>query len=114
MKKQQSAAQGMRAWEDDNQDTTNSLPYSSWQQVDDEGEVEQVLKVDPAETLPSPAGTPVPLDFLEGLAQPSEEPVASASKFLEEVYTPREPTPELLKLIDEVCITSLIDLPFCY
>jgi hypothetical protein len=47
--------------------------YNESSQYNDEGEVEQVLRVDPADSLPSPAGTPVPLplEYLEEMMQPS-------------------------------------------
>lgn len=64
----------------------------------DEGEVEEVLRLNPAETLPSPVGTPMPLDYLDKMTQPSATPAA----FFDEKLIPRECTTQLLKLIDEV------------
>lgn len=71
---------------------------SSWN--NDEGEVEEVLRLNPAETLPSPIGTPAPLDHLERMTQPSATPAPPS----EERLMPRECTTQLLKLIDEACL----------
>ncbi|KAF8969470.1 survival motor neuron interacting protein 1-domain-containing protein [Flammula alnicola] len=100
LKKQQSS-QGMRAWTDDpSQHEISGAPtYSSWN--NDEGEVEKVLRIDPSETLPSPVGTPVPLDYLEAISQPSPMPVAESPITHEEILVPREPTTEVLKSVDE-------------
>ncbi|KAJ3518077.1 hypothetical protein NLJ89_g95 [Agrocybe chaxingu] len=89
---------GMRAWADEpeqNHAATSHIPWHS----NDEGEVEQVLKLDPAESLPSPVGTPVPLGYLEDPHQLGAGPVAGQT--LKQSISPREPTTTLLKLIDE-------------
>ena len=88
-----------------NTSAKKSQPYNSgprqesWQN-NDEGEVEQVLTVDPAESLPSPVGTPLPSDSLDGVGQ-----LPSSSCFIPTklAFKPREPTTRILKLIDEVC-----------
>lgn len=72
---------------------------NSWN--NDEGEVEEVLRLNPAETLPSPVGTPVPPDYFERMAQSSATPVPP----FEEILIPRESTTQLLKSIDEVCVS---------
>ncbi|PPQ65933.1 hypothetical protein CVT26_010695 [Gymnopilus dilepis] len=70
------------------------------------GANEHALNMDGASTLPSPAGTPAPLslEYLESLSQldqnPEEDSVSNLRQF-EESLTPREPTTELVKLIDE-------------
>ena len=100
----QAPSRGMRAWPDA---PPSRLGYNESSQYNDEGEVEQVLRVDPADSLPSPAGTPVPLplEYLEEMMQPS----ASGSDgsglcytFASSEHRPREPTTTLLKLIDGV------------
>ena len=91
---------GMRAWADE---PRHEPVHDSWQN-NDEGEVEQVLMVDPAETLPSPVGTPVPLEYLEEMMQPSTG--KSGAPFPSAHLIPREPTTLLLKLIDEVSLLA--------
>jgi hypothetical protein len=54
------------------------------------------LRVDPAESLPSPVGTPLPSDSLESVGQ------LPSSSYLKSAFEPREPTTRILKLIDEV------------
>lgn len=94
----------MRGWSED-QATSNA----AW---NDEGEVEEELRIDPTETLPSPLGTPVPLDYLEALSQPSTSAPASTYPLPEqEKLVPREPTTQFLKLIDEVCLLFLAFFP---
>ena len=91
----QPLARGMRAWDDPSEiagPSNNSI-------VNDEGEVEEVLRVNPAETLPSPVGTPVPLEHLEETSQPS---LIIGPCPPEETLKPREPTTELLRKINEV------------
>ena len=86
---------GLRAWPEI---FSQGPPQESWPN-NDEGEVEHVLRVDPAESLPSPVGTPLSSDSFESVGQlPSNSyhtPIESALK-------PREPTTRILKLIDEV------------
>ncbi|KAF8914158.1 survival motor neuron interacting protein 1-domain-containing protein [Gymnopilus junonius] len=80
--------------------SSNILPY-------DEGEGVYGLSVNATDALESPGGTPspLPLDYLEGLSQPgsgAHKPTQSFPLFPhEENFTPREPTTELIKLIDE-------------
>lgn len=91
-KKQQTYNSGLRTWPDD------PPQEKSWQNHD-EGEVEQVLRVDPAESLPSPVGTPLPSDSSENTGQlPSSSYIIPAQL----AFEPREPTTRILKLIDEV------------
>jgi hypothetical protein len=105
LKKQQSASRGTYARGDDSSAGKMTAPPTTQSWNNDEGEVEEVLRIDPAETLPSPVGTPVPLDYLEAISQPSSTTLPSNPAFSEEEKpAPREPTPQLLKLIDEVRI----------
>lgn len=81
----------------------------------DEGEVEQVLREDPADSLPSPAGTPlpVPLEYVEEMMQPSFTENEPGYTSADNDHRPREPTTTLLKLIDGVsllCIFITISL----
>ncbi|KAF9534732.1 hypothetical protein CPB83DRAFT_211992 [Crepidotus variabilis] len=94
---------GMRAWADDPQPRRNLVSLHDTSLMNDEGEVEQVLRVDPAESLPSPAGTPIPLDYLEGAMQPGSSTSASGySAVLRlNLQPPREPNTVLLTQIDE-------------
>ncbi|KAF4619720.1 hypothetical protein D9613_005107 [Agrocybe pediades] len=85
----------------DDKDLPDTFPSTESQQDARHGELESVGSIDPADTLPSPEGTPVPLDYLEALAQPSETSIGSVPETLDENYNPREPTPEVLKTIDE-------------
>ncbi|CAA7260023.1 unnamed protein product [Cyclocybe aegerita] len=89
---------GMRAWADEPQRSHAATSHAPWHS-NDEGEVEQVLKLDPAESLPSPVATPVPLGYLEEHRQPGVGPVAGQTS--RQSISPREPTTTLLKLIDE-------------
>ena len=90
---------GMRGWSDSQRASTPVQTSMN----NDEGEVEEELRIDPAETLPSPKGTPVPLDYLEAISQPSSSgPTTSHPAPEEENFVPREPTTQFLKLIDEV------------
>jgi len=67
-------------------------PQESWQ-TNDEGEVELVLRVDPSESLPTPAGSPADL----------EDGAADTSCALEKAISrPREPRPCILQHIDQV------------
>ena len=84
---------GLRVWPDN---PSQDLPQESWQN-NDEGEVEQVLRMDPAESLPSPVGTPLPFDSFESVDQLPSSLISSNLTF-----EPREPTTNILKLIDEV------------
>ena len=85
----------LRAWPDD---SSQGPPQESLQN-NDEGEVEQVLRVDPAESLPSPVGTPLSSDSFENNGQ---LPPSSCLIPIKSVFEPREPTTRILKLIDEV------------
>jgi hypothetical protein len=91
-KRPQKYNSGLRAWPDN---SSQDPPQESWQN-NDEGEVEQVLRVDPAESLPSPVGTPLPSDSFESVGQ------LPSSSYLKSAFEPREPTTRILKLIDEV------------
>ena len=94
---------GMCAWADDSPPQEYGDTIYALAQNKDEGEVEQVLREDPADTLPTPAVTPVTLEYLEELMQPSASGSAEpAQKSVNSAFKPREPTTKLLKLIDEV------------
>ena len=93
---------GLCAWPDN---SSQGLPQESWQN-NDEGEVEHVLRVDPAESLPSPVGTPRSSSSFESVGQ---LPSSSYLTPIESTFSlePREPTTTILKLIDEVRIFLL-------
>lgn len=103
----QPPARGMRAWDDPSREDSEIAGPSSSSVWNDEGEVEEVLRVNPAETLPSPVGTPTPLEHLEETSQisPIMDPCLP-----EEILKPREPTTELLRKINEV---SLLRFALC-
>lgn len=83
---------GMRAWADEpEQEPTSEVIIYESSLLNDEGEVEEVLKPDPSELLPTPSGTPAPPDVSE-CSQSTREPV----------LIPREPSTKVLKQIDEV------------
>lgn len=67
----------------------------------DEGEVENALKIEPQDSLPTPTGTPAPSDDI-GFPKESGPSVSVIQEDAQEPPTPREPSPQLLKLIDEV------------
>lgn len=102
-KSKNQVTRGLRAWADEpprQQEPDN--PIYELSPNNDEGEVEEVLKMDPADSLPSPAGTPVlPLEYLEDVMQPSSTTPC--------ICKPREPTTQLLKLINGVrsCLSLL-------
>jgi len=91
----QPAARGMRAWDVTHREDSVQLNTPA---LNGEGEVEEVLEIDPAETLPSPVGTPIPLEYIEEMSQPS---LAVPPCLPEQLLEPREPTTELLRKIDE-------------
>jgi hypothetical protein len=95
---QASSRGGMRAWADE------PPTHNETSQYNDEGEVEQVLRMDPADSLPSPAGTPVPLEYLEDMMQPS---ASGSGPSTDKEHRPREPTTTLLKLIDGVSLPCI-------
>ena len=80
---------GLRAWADEpGQEESNRVVIHESSLLNDEGEVEEALKPDPAELLPTPSGTPAPA----GVEDEDDPPAIS----------PREPSPTLLRLINEV------------
>ena len=102
-KSKSQATRGLRAWADEPPQQEHGNPIYELLPNNDEGEVEDVLRMDPADSLPSPAGTPVPLEFLEAVMQPSSsDPTAPSHTPRRGMYKPREPTTRLLKLIDGV------------
>lgn len=81
----------MRAWPDEPEPEEGAgviIQESSL--LIDEGEVEEALKPDPAELLPTPSGTPAPDSGDTTMEEEDLNP------------SPREPNMTLLKLIDEV------------
>ncbi|KAH6915067.1 hypothetical protein BKA70DRAFT_1396353 [Coprinopsis sp. MPI-PUGE-AT-0042] len=98
---QQQPENTMRAWADEPESGVGAetiVCESSL--INDEGEVEQALSLDPAEGLPTPTGTPGP-------SEPSiHQKGIGAGKA--RAYTPREPTPVVLKLIDEPTALHLL------
>ena len=99
----QASSRGMRGWVDEPPSQPGSSPHN------DEGEVEQVLRVDPADSLPSPAGTPVPLplEYLEEMMQPSASGSGGSGICYTSAHRPREPTTVILKLIDGVSLPCI-------
>ena len=94
-KKQGARQIGMRGWADEpeQEEISEVIIYES-SLLNDEGEVEEVLRVDPTELLPTPSGTPAPSDRDTSM----DDAVVSDIPIL----TPREPTTKLIKEIDEV------------
>ncbi|KII94944.1 hypothetical protein PLICRDRAFT_96767 [Plicaturopsis crispa FD-325 SS-3] len=92
---------GMRSFSEDPEpepeqedDPQDSQARETWH-INDEGEVELALREDPAESLPTPSGTPAPQEQsadAEHTVTVSDEPCA---------LKPREPTPTLLQHIDQ-------------
>ncbi|KAF9472953.1 hypothetical protein BDN70DRAFT_908994 [Pholiota conissans] len=102
-KQQLQASSYTRTYKSTSTYKTTAIATDSW--INDEGEVEDALKIDPADTLPSPAGSPIPLDYLEAISQPSSTSVSAKPELSEDqMLAPREPTSHILKLIDEVRI----------
>ncbi|RDB22542.1 hypothetical protein Hypma_009989 [Hypsizygus marmoreus] len=89
------SGQAMRGFADENDAASERRRQESWQ-TNDEGEVEQVLRVDPSESLPTPTGSPAPPE--SGEAGPS-----SVTLVAQEIMAlkPREPLPSLLRHIDQ-------------
>ena len=90
-KKQKGRAQidefgsSMRSWDEEPSEIVFDVAELEQQQPqNDEGEVEQALQLDPAESLPSPRNSPPRIPTTE------------------EGLVPREPTTRVVKLIDEV------------
>lgn len=105
----QASSRKLRAWPDE---PPSRPEYNESSQYNDEGEVEQVLREDPADSLPSPAGTPVPLplEYLEGMMQPSASGSGGSGlcyTSADKEHRPREPTTMLLKLIDGVSLPCI-------
>ena len=95
-KSQKQSLRGMRAWADDTPPQEYGDPIRALAPNNDEGEVEQVLREDPTDMLPTPAVTPVALEYLEEMMQPGSAGPAHRT------FKPRDPTTKLLKLIDQV------------
>ncbi|KAF6762190.1 hypothetical protein DFP72DRAFT_1148399 [Ephemerocybe angulata] len=94
--------QGLRAWADEpeQEEPTQVIIYES-SLLNDEGEVEEVLKPDPSELLPTPSGTPAPSDSPDSALD--HEPVDS-----QPISIPREPSVRVLKCIDEPTALHLL------
>jgi hypothetical protein len=92
---------GMRGFSDDSGSDSHESPiYQETWHINDEGEVELALRIDPSESLPTPSGTPRPAAPLE--ASDGIRPDSSASQDKQQELTPREPTPTLIKHLDHV------------
>ncbi|TEB35775.1 hypothetical protein FA13DRAFT_1788379 [Coprinellus micaceus] len=88
---------GLRAWADESgQEEPTGIVIHESSLLNDEGEVEEALKPDPAELLPTPSGTPAPEST--GLAD-GDDPLT---------LCPREPSPKLLRLINESTALHLL------
>lgn len=108
VKKSRKIGKGMRAFSDDPDSDTPEAPAlhrETWH-INDEGEVELASIVDPLESLPTPSGTPVPPDLpAEGdCDSPSNNQVTSDKQQDPLAWKPREPTPSLMRHINNVCI----------
>ncbi|KAJ2931605.1 hypothetical protein H1R20_g5530, partial [Candolleomyces eurysporus] len=92
---------GMRGWADEpeQEEAAEVIIYES-SLLNDEGEVEEVLRLDPTELLPTPSGTPAPSDPDTSLDDATNSDPPS--------FTPREPTTKLIKLIDEPTALHLL------
>jgi hypothetical protein len=103
--KRRKFGKGMRGFASDSDfDTPDTASHEVWH-INDEGEVELALRVDPSESLPTPSGTPAPHEnYAEGNL-PVEVPVNKQDL---STWKTREPTPSLLRHIDQVvvCIPS--------
>ena len=66
------------------------------------GDFEITLKSEPQDFLPTPTGTPIPSDNVEQMAEPGPSSLINEQDPENDYLTPREPSPQLLKLIDEV------------
>ena len=89
----------MRGWDDPSREDSEIAAAANSSVGNDECEVEEVLRVNPADILPSPVGTPIPLEHLEATSPPS---LTMGHCLPEEIPKQREPTTELLRKIDEV------------
>ncbi|KAJ3576173.1 hypothetical protein NP233_g595 [Leucocoprinus birnbaumii] len=76
----------------------------------DEGEVEDALRIQPQYLLPTPTGTPAPPDGIgQGTTAGSSSVTTQGAGIGDgSVITPREPTPQLLKMIDEPMALHLL------
>ena len=72
------------------------MPQETWH-INDEGEVELALRIDPTESLPTPSGSPTPCSRADADAVADGQQMALDR---EPEFVPREPTPALLKLMD--------------
>ncbi|KAJ3525240.1 hypothetical protein NMY22_g10661 [Coprinellus aureogranulatus] len=90
---------GLRAWadEDEHGEAAETVIHES-SLLNDEGEVEEALKPDPAELLPTPTGTPAPESMDSSLDREGESLLLS----------PREPSPRFLSLINEQTAVHLL------
>lgn len=68
----------------------------------DTGEAENTLKLEPQDFLPTPNGTPAPSEAVEQTTEPGPSSFIIERSIGRDHFTPREPSPQLLKLIDEV------------
>ncbi|TDL29868.1 hypothetical protein BD410DRAFT_849973 [Rickenella mellea] len=85
---------GMRAWSDDPEETYGETVVQETYRLNDEGEVELAVAVDPAESLPTPSCSPGPS-------------VRKESEHVE--FQGRHPTPSLLNAMDNrYCVHLLM------
>lgn len=109
-KQKDNFSQGMRGFsservvEDMHNDT--HLPYDNSQEtwrINDEGEVEKALIVDPTDSLPTPSGTPAPIDPQAMDYTSAAVSVTEAAPAPTTQSTALRPTLSLLSQIDHVC-----------
>src|ERR1700733_7803407 len=107
-KKSSKYQRGMRGFADD-PGTSGSPHQEPWQC--DEGEVEDVLRVDPKESLPTPTCSPEPPEVSTSTEDQIMGPSLTVMDFSPPrppVLKPREPMPSLLKHIDQVRSVHLL------
>ncbi len=85
------------------QETQGAGPSREDVHMNEEREVEQVVAMDPTESLPTPSGTPAPPDRHPGTS--ASEQVFGEETNLMNITQP-EPTPVIMRHMDHVCSPS--------
>ncbi|THG98869.1 hypothetical protein EW026_g3398 [Hermanssonia centrifuga] len=104
----QGYGRGMRAYSLETQinlyqETQGAGPSREDVHMNEEREVEQVVAMDPTESLPTPSGTPAPPDRHPGTS--ASEQVFGEETNLMNITQP-EPTPVIMRHMDHVCSPS--------
>ena len=88
----------------------------SWYQIDEDGEVHLNSFPEPVEALPTPAATPTPLihsDISDSNIDPHGTSFPSMASKQDLVKAkPREPTPTILSMLDNVSVRVCLDMRF--